>query len=76
VQKHAVLTLFGLVFAAILVAWVRPNTTGGTTFLVVFAVLIVNAVGSMFHRMRGKRRSDPGRPVPAQGARENETHDQ
>ena len=51
-QKHALLTLFGLVLAALAVAWLQPNTNGGTTFVVVIAVLFVNAVGGIVIRFR------------------------
>jgi hypothetical protein len=54
-QKHALLTLFGLVLAALAVAWVQPNTNGGTAFVVVVTVLFVNAVGAIAIRSRTKQ---------------------
>jgi hypothetical protein len=43
VQKHAILTA---------IAWLEPNSNGGTTFVVVFLLLVVNAVGAVFVRAR------------------------
>jgi hypothetical protein len=54
-QKHALLTLFGLVLAALAVAWIQPNTTGGTTFVVVVMVLFVNVTGAIAIRSRTKK---------------------
>ena len=47
-QKHAFLTLVGLILAALCVAWLRPNASEGTAFVVVTAILFVNVVGAMF----------------------------
>jgi hypothetical protein len=54
-QKHAFLTLSGLVLAALAVAWIQPNTTGGTTFVVVIMVLFMNVVGAIAIRSRTKQ---------------------
>lgn len=62
-QKHALLTLFGLLLAALAVAWIQPNTNGGTTFVVVVMVLFTNAVGVIAIRSRMKQRGSP--KVPA-----------
>ena len=44
-QKHALLTLLGLLLAALAVASIRPNESGGTAFVVVLSVLSTNAIG-------------------------------
>ena len=62
-QKHALLTVVGLVLAAAAVAWVQPNTNGGTTFIVVIIVMFVNAVGVVAIRSRSKH--NPAPKVPA-----------
>jgi hypothetical protein len=49
-QKHAILTAIGTILAVAAVAWLEPNTAGGTTFVVVFLLVIVNAVGAIFFR--------------------------
>ena len=51
-QRHVILTFIGVVLAIALVAWVRPETAGGTTFLVVIILLAVNAVGAIVGLMR------------------------
>lgn len=51
-QRHIILTFFGIVLAIALVAWVRPETTGGTAFLVVITLLAVNAIGAIVGLMR------------------------
>jgi hypothetical protein len=64
-RKHVILTFIGVVVAVTLVAWVRPETPGGTTFLVVVAILAVNAIGATIARDTTdqsavtKRRSEP-----------------
>ena len=58
-QKHALLTLLGLVLGALAVAWIQPNTNGGTTFVVVVSVLLVNAVGAIAIRPRKQQREVP-----------------
>jgi hypothetical protein len=58
-QKHALLTLLGLVLAGLTVAWLRPNTIGGTTFVVVVSVLLVNAIGAIAIRPRKAQRRAP-----------------
>jgi hypothetical protein len=58
-QKHALLTLLGLVLAALTVAWIRPNTIGGTAFVVVVSVLLVNAIGAIAIRPRKVKRRAP-----------------
>jgi hypothetical protein len=60
-QKHAVLTLLGLVIAALIVAWIRPNTNGGTAFLVVVTILLVNAIGAAIVQLSESRRRAPPR---------------
>jgi len=52
VQKHAILTAIGLVLSILAVAWLEPNSTGGTTFIVVFLLLMVNALGAIIVRAR------------------------
>jgi hypothetical protein len=52
VQKHAILTAVGLVLSIVAIAWLQPNSNGGTTFVVVFLLLLVNAVGAIFVRAR------------------------
>ena len=52
VQKHAILTAVGLLLSVVAVAWLEPNSTGGTTFVVVFLLLAVNAIGAMLIRAR------------------------
>lgn len=52
VQKHAILTAIGLVLSILAVAWLQPNSTGGTTFTVVFMLLVVNALGALVIRAR------------------------
>jgi hypothetical protein len=44
-RKFALLTLVGLLLAAVAVWWIRPNTNGGTAFVVVASILLVNVVG-------------------------------
>jgi hypothetical protein len=51
-QKHALLTLLGLILAALAVAWLRPNAIGGTAFVVVVSVLLANAIGAIAIRPR------------------------
>ena len=51
-QRHIILTFIGVVLAIALVAWVRPETAGGTTFLVVIILLAVNAIGAIVGLMR------------------------
>ena len=53
-QKHVILTFVGLVLAIAVVAWIRPNTTGGVTLLGALAMLSTIAVGSLFIRARPK----------------------
>ena len=52
VQKHAILTAVGLLLAIVAVAWLEPNSAGGTTFVVVFLLLVVNALGAILIRAR------------------------
>jgi hypothetical protein len=49
-QKHAILTAVGLVLSILAVAWLQPNSTGGTTLVVVFLLIVVNAVGAIIIR--------------------------
>ena len=51
-QRHLILTFIGVVLAIALVAWVRPETVGGTTFLVVVVLLSVNAIGAIVGLVR------------------------
>ncbi len=53
-QKHALLTLLGLILAALTVAWLRPNNIGGTGFVVVVSLLLVNAVGAIASKRRSQ----------------------
>jgi hypothetical protein len=55
-QKHAVLTLMGLLLAAASVAWLQPNTNGGTAFVVVISVLLVNLIGLFLKTSRNRRK--------------------
>jgi multisubunit Na+/H+ antiporter MnhG subunit len=50
VQKHAILTAVGIILSIMAVAWLQPNEVGGTTFVVVVLLLMVNAVGAIFIR--------------------------
>jgi hypothetical protein len=50
VQKHAILTAVGLILSVLAIAWLQPNETGGTTLVVVFLLIVVNAVGAVFIR--------------------------
>jgi hypothetical protein len=68
-QKHALLTLFGLVLAALAVAWIQPNTNGGTAFVVVMMVLFANAVGAIVIRSRTKQGGTAKAPAVAPGGR-------
>jgi hypothetical protein len=52
VQKHAILTAVGLLLSILAVAWLEPNSVGGTTFVVVFLLLVVNALGAIVIRAR------------------------
>jgi TRAP-type uncharacterized transport system fused permease subunit len=52
VQKHAILTAVGLLLSILAVAWLEPNSAGGTTFVVVFLLLVVNALGAILFRAR------------------------
>jgi hypothetical protein len=63
VQKHAILTAVGLLLSIVAVAWLEPNSTGGTTFVVVFLLLVVNALGAIVIRARpnGGEETTPGR---------------
>ncbi len=45
-QKHLVLTIFGLAAGFLLLAWVEPMTNGGATLLVVLSMLLFNALGT------------------------------
>jgi TRAP-type uncharacterized transport system fused permease subunit len=51
-QKHAILTAVGLLLSILAVAWLEPNSAGGTTFVVVFLLLVVNALGAIVIRAR------------------------
>ena len=51
VRKHTILTAVGAILSVAAVAWLQPNSAGGTTFVVVFLLLIVNAVGALFFRI-------------------------
>lgn len=51
-SRHALATLIGLILAALAVAWIRPLTAGGTTFIVVLMLLFVNAIGGILGRTR------------------------
>jgi hypothetical protein len=53
-QKHAILTAVGLILSILAVAWLQPNSAGGTTFVVVFLLLVVNAVGAVIIRTGSK----------------------
>lgn len=50
VQKHAILTAVGLILSVLAIAWLQPNEAGGTTLVVVFLLIVVNAVGAIFIR--------------------------
>lgn len=69
-QQHALLTLFGLILAALVVAWIQPNTNGGTTFLVVVVLLLANAFGAITIRFRGRRQGTPKAPDLVTAARD------
>jgi hypothetical protein len=49
-QKHAILTAVGLILSILAVAWLQPISAGGTTFVVVFLLIVVNAVGAVIIR--------------------------
>ena len=51
-QKHAILTAVGLLLSILAVAWLEPNSAGGTTFVVVFLLLVVNSLGAIVIRAR------------------------
>jgi len=65
--KHASLTLIGLVLGALLVFWIRPETDGGTAFLVVVGMLFSNVVGAICMRLLpsgGGARRLQSKPAP------------
>jgi uncharacterized membrane protein len=45
-QKHIVLSAIGLVLGLLALAWVRPETPSGATFLVLLVIAVVNAFGA------------------------------
>jgi len=47
VRRHAVLTAVGLVLGSATVYWLEPETLGGTTFVMVTWMALVNAVGAI-----------------------------
>lgn len=55
-NTHVVLTFVGVLVAIVLVAWIEPLSTGGTTFIVVVTLLAVNAVGALVLRLAGLRK--------------------
>jgi len=63
-QKYALLTLLGLLLAALAVAWIRPNDNGGTAFVVVISVLFTNAIGIAIWP-RQKQQTKPRRAAVA-----------
>lgn len=58
-QTHIVSTCAGVLIAILLVAWIRPLSAGGTTFIVVVTLLAVNAVGALVLRLGGSRKGAP-----------------
>jgi hypothetical protein len=44
VQKHAVLTAIGLVLGLALLAWIQPLTSAGASLVLVFVVVLLNAI--------------------------------
>ena len=59
-QKHIFVTVIGIVLSIIAVAWLQPQSAGGTTLVVVFLVLLVNAVGAIFIRGAPAGSAEPG----------------
>ena len=55
-KKHIILTAIGLGLAALALSWMQLETSSGATFLTLFILIAVNAVGSLF----GHRRSNAG----------------
>ncbi|MGJ4941506.1 hypothetical protein ACQR1W_13110 [Bradyrhizobium sp. HKCCYLS1011] len=58
-QQHTILSVVGIAFAIAAVAWLQPVTAGGTTFVVVCVVLVVNAFGALFIRLAALLASGP-----------------
>jgi hypothetical protein len=48
VKKHAVLTAVAMAVGIGVVFWLRPTTSGGTIFIVVVCVILVNGVGAIW----------------------------
>jgi hypothetical protein len=44
--KHVVLTVIGILIGLLALAWLRPNTSAGATFLLLMSVAIINALGT------------------------------
>jgi hypothetical protein len=49
-QKHLILTGAGLGLGLLALAWLRPNTSGGATLVVVLGVLLANTMGAVVWR--------------------------
>ena len=43
--KHIVLTTTGLVLGLLLLAWIRPDTSAGSSLLMLLTIFAVNAIG-------------------------------
>jgi len=57
-RKHIILTATGLLAGVLALAWLRPNTAAGATFLIFLSIVVVNAIGILCWR------SDPARKAP------------
>lgn len=59
-QQHAILSAIGIALAIAAVAWLGPATAGGTTFIVVCILLLINAIGALVIRIAAPRGKPKG----------------
>ena len=55
-RKYGILTTIGLLAGLLALAWLRPNTSAGATFLVVLCVIVANAAGGIVSRVKPRPR--------------------
>jgi uncharacterized SAM-binding protein YcdF (DUF218 family) len=56
---HIVYSAVGLVVGMLALWWLRPTTSAGATFVLLFFILLANAAGAIAARLRSRRSHPP-----------------
>jgi hypothetical protein len=52
---HVVYSAVGLIVGILALWWLRPTTSAGSTFVLLFFILLANAAGALGARLRSRR---------------------